>query len=100
MANTAAVLQILVNAQTGGAVAQITALEGKLKQTTATANKSTGVMSKFGTVAKTGAAVGVVALGYALLKSSQKAADFEKKMSSLSAVTSASRKEMKKLEKD
>lgn len=98
MANTAAVLQILVNAQTGGAVAQITALEGKLKQTTATANKSTGVMGKFGTVAKTGAAVGVVALGYALLKSSQKAADFEKKMSSLSAVTSASRKEMKKLE--
>jgi len=98
MANTAAVLNILVTAQTGGAVAQITALEGKLKQTTATANKSTGVMSKFGSVAKTGAAVGVVALGYALLKSSQKAADFEKKMSSLSAVTSASRKEMKKLE--
>ena len=61
--------------------------------------RSAGAMTMLGTAAKTGAAVGIVAVGYALVKSVQSAATFEKKMSELQAVTKASSSTMKTMSK-
>ena len=62
MASTAAVLNILVNAQTGTAQAQLTALDAKLKQTAATATGTSGAMGKWGK-GMVGAAGAVAAVG-------------------------------------
>jgi len=58
-------------------------------------SRTGGAMSTMGSAAKTGAAAGVLAVGYALVKSVQSAATFEKKMSELQAVTRASASTMK-----
>lgn len=59
--------------------------------------RSAGAMTMLGTAAKTGAAVGIAVVGYALVKSVQSAASFEKKMSELQAVTKANTATMKQM---
>jgi TP901 family phage tail tape measure protein len=78
--------------------------DAAMKKSTASASaaekshaRSAGAMTMMGSAAKTGAAVGVVALGYALVKSVQSAATFEKKMSELQAVTKANTATMKQM---
>ncbi len=80
--------------------------DAAMKKSTASATaaekshaRSAGAMTAMGAAAKTGAAVGVVALGYALVKSVQSAATFEKKMSELQAVTKANTATMKTMSK-
>ena len=80
--------------------------DAAMKKSTASASaaekshaRSAGAMTAMGAAAKTGAAVGVVALGYALVKSVQSAATFEKKMSELQAVTKANTATMKTMSK-
>ena len=80
--------------------------DAAMKKSTASASaaekshaRSAGAMTLMGSAAKTGAAVGVVALGYALVKSVQSAATFEKKMSELQAVTKANTATMKTMSK-
>lgn len=62
MASTAAVLNILVNAQTGKAQAELTALDAKLKKTAGTASGATAAMAPSG---KMGKALAAGALGFA-----------------------------------
>lgn len=62
-------------------------------------SRTGGAMSMMGSAAKTGAAAGVLAVGYALVKSVQSAATFEKKMSELQAVTRANTATMKTMSK-
>lgn len=80
--------------------------DAAMKKSTASASaaekshaRSAGAMTLMGTAAKTGAAVGVAAVGYALVKSVQSAATFEKKMSELQAVTKANTATMKTMSK-
>ena len=80
--------------------------DAAMKKSTASASaaekshaRSAGAMTMLGTAAKTGAAVGVAAVGYALVKSVQSAATFEKKMSELQAVTKANTATMKTMSK-
>lgn len=95
MATTAAVLNILVNAQTGTASASLRRLSGELKATAAQGEKSS---SKMGKAVK---AVGFAAAGlasYGLYKSVKVAADFEKQLDSTGAVANANAKQLKALE--
>ena len=78
--------------------------DAAMKKSTASATaaekshaRSAGAMTMLGTAAKTGAAVGIAAVGYALVKSVQSAATFEKKMSELQAVTKANTATMKQM---
>ena len=78
--------------------------DAAMKKSTASASaaekshaRSAGAMTMMGTAAKTGAAVGIAAVGYALVKSVQSAATFEKKMSELQAVTKANTTTMKQM---
>lgn len=80
--------------------------DAAMKKSTASATaaekshaRSAGAMTAMGAAAKTGAAVGVVALGYALVESVKSAATFEKKMSELQAVTKANTATMKTMSK-
>lgn len=80
--------------------------DAAMKKSTASAaaaekshNRTAGAMTAMGTAAKTGAAVGVIAVGYALVESVKSAATFEKKMSELQAVTKASAATMKTMGK-
>ena len=80
--------------------------DAAMKKSTASASaaekshaRSAGAMTLMGTAAKTGAAVGIAAVGYALVKSVQSAATFEKKMSELQAVTKANTATMKIMSK-
>ena len=80
--------------------------DAAMKKSTASASaaekshaRSAGAMTAMGAAAKTGAAVGVVALGYALVESVKSAATFEKKMSELQAVTKANTATMKTMSK-
>ena len=106
MASTAAVLNIMVAANTAPASAQLTALQGQLARTTAQANSASGAVG--GGLAKGSkiGAVGMVALGAAALGAGKFLSgavkvtiDFEQKMSSLRATTKASAKDMKSLER-
>ena len=106
MASTAAVLNIMVAANTAPASAQLTALQGQLAKTTAQANSASGAVG--GGLAKGSkvGAVGMVALGAAafgagkFLSGAVKVTiDFEQKMSSLRATTKANAKDMKSLER-
>lgn len=56
--------------------------------------RGSAAMSKLGSVAKTGALAGVAALGYGLVKSVGKAADFESQLSSLGSVSGATGRQM------
>ena len=80
--------------------------DAAMKKSTASATaaershaRSAGAMTAMGAAAKTGAAVGIAAVGYALVESVKSAATFEKKMSELQAVTRASASTMKTMSK-
>ncbi len=95
MATPAAILHILVRANTGQAMAALKAVDGKTKQSAATAQKATATMERVGTGAKIGATAAAVGLGYAV----KKAADFEEQLSSLESVTEANSRQMGRLRK-
>lgn len=99
MATTAAVLNILVSAQTGKASADLRRLNGQLKATEVQASRSTGMAGKFGKAAKVGVAAGAAAAAYGLYKSVSAGARFEKQIDSLGAVSQATGRQMKRLEK-
>ena len=100
MASTAAVLNILVNAQTGTAQAQLTALDAKLKQTAATATGTSGAMGKWGKGA-IGAAGAITALGAAAVIVGKQLYDlgseFDDAYDSIRTGTGATGKELKRL---
>ncbi len=100
MASPAAVLQILVTANTAAATASLARTDAQLKKTTASANTaSTAVGSRMAGAAKMGAAAVGVGLVYAMGKAVKVGADFEKQMDAVGAVADANAKQMKALEK-
>ena len=86
----------VVNAELATAQNAHAAAQARMTQAS---GRSAGAMTLMGTAAKTGAAVGVAAVGYALVKSVQSAAKFETKMSELQAVTKANTATMKTMSK-
>ena len=86
----------VVNAELATAQNAHAAAQARMTQAS---GRSAGAMTMLGTAAKTGAAVGIAAVGYALVKSVQSAATFEKKMSELQAVTRANTATMKTMSK-
>ena len=100
MASPAAVLQILVTANTAAATASLARTDAQLKKTTASANTaSTAMGSRMAGAAKMGAAAVGVGLVYAMGKAVKVGADFEKQMDAVGAVADANAKQMKALEK-
>ena len=100
MASPAAVLQILVTANTAQATTALTKTDAQLKKTTTSANAaSTSLASRLAPAAKMAGAAAGVALVYGLGKAVSVGAEFEKQMDAVGAVSNASGKEMKKLEK-
>lgn len=100
MASPAAVLQILVTANTAQATTALTKTDAQLKKTSASANAaSTSLASRLAPAAKMAGAAAGVALVYGLGKAVSVGAEFEKQMDAVGAVSNASGKEMKKLEK-
>ena len=103
IASTAAVLNILVNAQTGTAQAQLTALDARLKKTAATATGTSGAMSKFG---KGGlaAAGGFAALGAAAVVAGKQLYDVGKELDTaydtIRTGTGATGKQLEMLKRD
>src|SRR5262245_51413159 len=100
VANTAAVLNILVTANTGPANAALARTQAQLMRTQKTANSSASATKKSGlaaAAASKGAAAGVVVLGAAMVASVKIGMDFEKGLSSLGAVADATAGEMEKL---
>lgn len=79
-------------AQFDGAMKKSIASAAKAEEST---NKSTAAMGKMGTVAKTGAAAGVLALVAATAVSVKQAANFEQAMADVQAVTKANSRDMK-----
>ena len=98
MASTAAILDILVRANTAQATAALTKVDRQMKATAATANTaSNSIGNRLGKAAKyTGAAVGG-GLAYGMYKSIQVGMDFEKQMDSLGAVAKSTGREMEQL---
>lgn len=100
MASPAAVLQILVTANSAQATTALARTDAQLKKTTASANTASSAMgTKLASAAKMGAAAVGATLVYGLYKAVSAGADFEKQMDSLGAVSNASAKEMSRLEK-
>ena len=100
MASPAAVLQILITANSAQATTQLAKTDAQLKKTTASANTaSTAMGTKLAGAAKMGAAAVGVGLVYAMGKAVKVGADFEKQMDAVGAVSGANAREMKKLEK-
>lgn len=100
MSPPAAVLNILVTANTATATASLTKLDASMKRSAATANTTS---TAIGTRLSKAAALGGKAIGgglvYGLYKGVKAGAEFEKQMSALGAVADASTKDMEKLEK-
>lgn len=96
--NTAAILDILVRANTSQATAALTKFNRELKTSAATANTaSNSIGSKLGKAAKyTGVAV-AGGLTYGLYKSIQAGVSFEKQMDSVGAVANATGKDLNRL---
>ena len=61
--------------------------------------RSAGAMTMLGTAAKTGAAVGIVAVGYAMVKSVQSAAKFDSAMRNVNSIARLSETQYKSLSK-
>ena len=100
MASPAAVLNILITANSTQANAQLAKTQATLQRTTATANTaSTAVGTRLAGAAKMGAAAVGVGLVYGLGKAVAAGANFEKQMDSVGAVADANTKQMKRLEK-
>jgi len=94
----AAVLQIIVNAQTGKASADLRRLNGELKTTGAHASSSAGAMGKFGKAAKVGGAAAAAAAVYGVYKSVKAFSDFESSFAEVRKTVDASPATFKKLE--
>lgn len=100
IASTAAVLNILINANTGKAIASMQAMDAQMHKSAATANKtSSKVGVAFAKWGKAGAAGAAIGLGLALFSATKKTMEFDKQMSSLRATSNATRREMAQLEK-
>src|SRR4051794_15308311 len=98
--NPAAVLEIWVNAQTGAASAKLTKFNSTMKASEMQANRSSNAIG--GKLAKGMKLLGVAAAAgaaYGLYKAVDAGAQFEKQMDSLGAVSGATSRQMKKLEK-
>jgi TP901 family phage tail tape measure protein len=103
MASTAAVLNILVSANTGTAVGQLSILDKKLKGTAATANTTSGsIAAKFGKKAKF--AGGIAALGIAAGVATKQLYDVGKELDAaydkIRTGTGATGKQLDNLKKD
>lgn len=92
MAAPAAVLSILVRANTGKATQSLVRFNQSLGATESTAHKATKAVSTFAKVTAVGVGVG---LGYAV----KKAADFEEQIDALGAVTRASARDLERFRK-
>lgn len=104
MASTAAVLNILVDANTGVATSKLSALNAELKGTEARASKTSGALgSKFGKASKA-AAIGVAAIGVAAAAAGKALYDvgseFDDAFDTIRARTGATGKHLKRLEGD
>lgn len=104
MASTAAVLNILVNASTGKAQAELTALDARLKKTAATAQGTSGFMGgKFSKGMVAGAA-GFAAVGLAAAAAGKELYDVGKQLDDAYDVirtgTGATGKQLEQLKKD
>lgn len=99
MAAPAAVLQILVTANSAQAVTGLRAVDAQAKKTAASTTASTSRISsgfaQMASVAKTALVAGVA---YGLYSGVRAGIEFEKQMDAVGAVTDASAKKMKKLE--
>lgn len=99
MAAPAAVLQILVTANSAQAVTGLRAVDAQAKKTAASTTASTSRISsgfsQMASVAKTALVAGVA---YGLYSGVKAGIEFEKQMDAVGAVTDASAKKMKKLE--
>jgi TP901 family phage tail tape measure protein len=96
MAAPAAILSILVNANTGPAVRGLVQVNSQLHATEKTSQKAAKAISK---VALAGAAIGGATVAAGLIYATKKAAEFEEQMSALSAVTGATSKQMDRFSK-
>src|SRR5215207_4095597 len=92
MATPAAILSILVRANTGQATQGLARFNTQLGGTNANANKALGAVKTF---AKGAAVATGVGLGYAV----KKAADFEQQLDALGAVSDATGRQMERLRK-
>lgn len=100
MASPAAILEIFVNAQTGAASGKLTKLNSQMKASEVQANRSSNAIG--GKLTKGMKLLGVAAAAgaaYGLYKAVDAGAQFEKQMDSLGAVSEASTRQMKRLEK-
>lgn len=98
MASTAAILDILVRANTTQATAALTRTQTQLKTTQKqAAGTSAAIGGKLAKGAKLGGMALAGTLAYGLYKSVQVGADFEKQMDSLGAAAGATRQEMEAL---
>jgi TP901 family phage tail tape measure protein len=95
MAAPAAVLSILVRANTGAATTGLLRVNQQLGSTEKRANKLSGAFNVMGKAA----AVGAVGIAAGLAYSVKKAADFEQQISSLGAVSEASGRQMERFRK-
>jgi TP901 family phage tail tape measure protein len=96
MASTAAVLNILVTANTGQAQAALTRTDAQLRKTAATANTSSGAMGA--TIAK-GAKTGALAVGALGAASIVAAAKFESSFAEVRKTVEASDRQFDRLER-
>lgn len=98
MASPAAVLNIVVNANTGKASAALRKFNGELKMSEMQGGRSTRAAEKFSRGVDTAAKVSAGLAAYGLYKAVKAGVTFEKQMSSLGAIAEASAKDMRKLE--
>lgn len=99
MAAPAAVLQILVTANSAQAVAGLRSVDAQAKRTAATTNTATSRMSRsFSTMASVAKTALVGGVAYGLYSGVKAGVEFEKQMDAVGAVADASAKQMRKLE--
>jgi TP901 family phage tail tape measure protein len=96
MAAPAAILSILVNANTGPAIQGLVRVNSQLQATDKASQKAA---KSIGKIALAGAAIGGAAVVGGLAYATKKAADFEEQMSRLGAVADATDKQMERFRK-
>lgn len=99
MATPAAILQVLVTANTAQATASLTKFNSQMKGTTVQASRTSSATSKMGAAAGLAGKVIAGGLVYGLYKGVKAGVDFEKQMDAVGAVANANAKEMKELNK-
>jgi TP901 family phage tail tape measure protein len=96
----AAQLFVTITASTGAAEGKITKFDGHLRKVEASANRtSNAVGGRLAKGLKVAGAAAAVGLGYGLYKAAKVGSEFESQMDSVGAVSEASGKQMKALEK-